>query len=39
MDNIIETNSEVEFANGQSSRDLRASLGNLYLGDQVHLLR
>jgi hypothetical protein len=29
IDNIIETNSEVEFANGQSSRDLRASLGNL----------
>src|ERR1700693_5289438 len=30
MDNIIGNNGEVQFANGQSSRDLRASSGNLH---------
>ncbi len=30
MDNIIGNNGEMQFANGQSSRDLRASSGNLH---------
>jgi hypothetical protein len=30
MDDIIENNGEVQFANGQSNRDLRASSGNLH---------
>ena len=30
MDNIIGNNGEVQFANGQSNRDLRASSGNLH---------
>jgi hypothetical protein len=29
MGGVVENSSEVEFANRQSSRDLRASLGNL----------
>jgi hypothetical protein len=43
MDIIIEIHSEVEFANGQSSRDLRASSENLYertdSSDQLEALR
>src|SRR5271154_242833 len=30
MDNSIGNNGELQFANGQSSRDLRASSGNLH---------
>jgi membrane fusion protein, multidrug efflux system len=30
MDNIVENNNEVQFANGQNSRDLRASSENLH---------